>query len=68
MIIEPELGHNETSTGCQVKNFTVTPPFYWVLLLFLLGLLLFYSAHSLLFAALDKGKKIRKNQQKGTTN
>jgi hypothetical protein len=66
VIIEPELGHNETPTRCQFENFTLKPPFYWVLVLFLLGLLLFYSAYSLLFAAFDteQNNKIKIKQQK----
>jgi hypothetical protein len=52
--IEPELGHNDTSTGCQFKNFAWKPPFYWALIFLKLGLLLFHSAHSLLFAAFDR--------------
>jgi hypothetical protein len=43
LTIEPELGDNETSTGCQTDKFTATLPFYWVLVFFMLDFAYLYG-------------------------
>jgi hypothetical protein len=66
--IEPELGNNSTSTGCQFENFTSISWFSLFLMgsrFFLLGHFILYSAHSLHFAACyAKPEKIKNNPAK----
>jgi hypothetical protein len=46
----------------SIREFYLKATLYWVLIFFLLGILIFYPAHSLLFAAFDmEQSKKRKN-------